>query len=333
MHKPAPHAPVPNFARAEPLTDTPRIPPAAPSAASVGVPRLPSLRVTAVLAAGMLALGVALGAAIGPAPATSVAGISGMPWLLPLLAQRAAAARSASSHAVAPPAAAPQPTPTVKAAPAVPAAAAAPASSKSPTPTPAKTPASGGAPRKPVTLPAITSVWLIELSGTTLTQALAAPTAAPYIDSQLVPAGTLLSAWSGVDAGAFAGETSLLAGAPPQTLDTIVQPPCPEGAPGAACAPESAGAVTAADTFLSQTLPSITALPAYSTKGLIVISFGSVGSATASGLPAGAATSTLSSEPAGGVLLLSPFARAGAKSAVAFNPTSPKQSLEKLLHQ
>jgi hypothetical protein len=300
----------------------------------VSVPRLPSLRVTAVLAAGMLALGVALGAAIGPAPATSVAGISGMPWLLPLLAQRAAAdARSASSHAVAPPAAAPQPTPTVKAAPAVPAAAPAPASSKAPTPTPAKTPASSGAPSKPVTLPPITSVWLIELSGTTLTQALAAPTAAPYIDSQLVPAGTLLSAWSGADAGAFAGETSLLAGVAPQTLDTIVQPPCPEGAPGAACAPESAGAVTAADTFLSQTLPSITALPAYSTKGLIVISFGSVGSATASGLPAGAATSTLSSEPAGGVLLLSPFARAGAKSTVAFNPTSPKQSLEKLLHQ
>jgi hypothetical protein len=31
-------------------------------------------------------------------------------------------------------------------------------------------------------------------------------------------------------------------------------------------------------------------------------------------------------------VLLSPFAKAGARSTVAFNPTSPKQSLEKLLH-
>jgi hypothetical protein len=33
-----------------------------------------------------------------------------------------------------------------------------------------------------------------------------------------------------------------------------------------------------------------------------------------------------------GVLLLSPFAHAGARPATAFNPTSPKQSLSGLLH-
>ena len=38
------------------------------------------------------------------------------------------------------------------------------------------------------------------------------------------------------------------------------------------------------------------------------------------------------SEPPAGVLLLSPFARAGARPTTAFNPTSPKQSLSGLLH-
>ena len=83
------------------------------------------------------------------------------------------------------------------------------------------------------TLPPVTSVWLITLSGSNFAQALAQTAAAPYIDSQLVPAGTLLSGWSSLDASAFASEAALLAGEPPQTLDSIVQPPCPEGAAGA----------------------------------------------------------------------------------------------------
>jgi hypothetical protein len=175
-------------------------------------------------------------------------------------------------------------------------------------------------------------VWLITLSGSTFSQALAQATAAPYIDSQLVPAGTLLSGWSSLDASSFASEAALLSGEPPQTLDAIVQPPCPEGAPGAACAPETAGALTAADEFLKTVLPAITASAAYREHGLVVITFGSIGNATASSLPAGSATATLSSEPPVGVLLISPFARAGARSSTPFNPTSPKQSLTGLLH-
>jgi hypothetical protein len=181
-------------------------------------------------------------------------------------------------------------------------------------------------------LPPVTSVWLITLSGGNFAQALAQTAAAPYIDSQLVPAGTLLSGWSSLDASAFASEAGLLSGVPPQTLDSIVQPPCPEGAAGAACAPETAGALTAADEFLKATLPAITASASYRAHGLIVITFGSVGNATASSLPAGAATATLSSEPPVGVLLLSPFVRSDARPATAFNPTSPKQSLSGLLH-
>ena len=121
-------------------------------------------------------------------------------------------------------------------------------------------------------------------------------------------------------------------GEPPQTLDSIVQPPCPEGAAGTACAPETAGALTAADEFLKATLSAITASAAYREHGLVVITFGAVGNATASSLPAGASTATLSSEPPVGVLLLSPFARAGARPTSTFNPTSPKQSLARLLH-
>jgi hypothetical protein len=312
-----------------------------------GPPRLPSTRVAAALAAGMLALGVAVGAAIGPAPETSLAG-QRIPLLLPAIAALAGgggAHTPTSTAAVQPPPVTPQPTPAAssagkgadtdaagaaaKTSKTTPSAAATPA----PAPSVAKTPTtSTEKSAAKTTLPPVTSVWLITLSGGTFAQALAQTTAAPYLDSQLVPAGTLLSGWSSLDASAFASEAGLLGGEPPQTLDSIVQPPCPEGAAGAACAPETAGALTAADEFLKATLPAITSSAAYRAHGLVVITFGSVGNATASSLPAGASTATLSSEPAVGVLLLSPFARAGARPTTLFNPTSPKQSLSGLLH-
>jgi len=314
---------------------------------AAGIPRLPSLRMTAALAAVMLALGVGVGAAIGPAPEGSLAGTSRIPWLLPTL--RALAAGASRSHPAQPPAP-PAPVATASVSPASPQAAPAnagsgPTSSRASSGSAGSAPASasapaaspkpaGGAPQiKHAALPAVTSVWLIELSGATFAQALAQPAAAPYIQSQLIPKGTLLSGWSAVQGSALASETSLLTGAPPQTLDTVVEPPCPEGAAGAQCAPETAGALNAADSFLQQTVPAITTLAAYRERGLIVVTFGAVGSATASGLPAGAATVTLSTTPPSGVLLISPFARAGIRSSTAFNPASPKQSLEELLHE
>jgi hypothetical protein len=310
-------------------------------------PRLPSTRVAAALAGGMLALGVVVGAAIGPTPETSLAG-ERIPLLLPAIAALAGGggAHTTSTDtaaAVQPPAVTPQPTPAASSANAgagassaatnAPKTAPSAATTPAPKPSAAKQPASS--PEKTATkttLPPVTSVWLITLSGATFTQALAQTTAAPYIDTQLVSAGTLLTGWSSLDASAFASAGALLSGEPPQTLDSIVQPPCPEGAAGAACAPESAGALTAADEFLKATLPAITASAAYREHGLVVITFGSVGNATASSLPVGSATATLSSEPPVGVLLLSPFARAGARPSSAFNPTSPKQSLTGLLH-
>ncbi len=307
-------------------------------------PRLPSLRASAALAAGMLAIGVAVGAAIGPAPSASFAG---SPIPMPALSIAALAAAGAGAHTstapVAPPPVTPQATPPANPSASTNTTAQTPQSktpsSASVSPTSknqntSTTPAKGGGGKQTTTkpLPPVTSVWLITLAGGTFAQALAQPTAAPYIDSQLIKAGTLLSGWSALAGSAFASETGLLAGTPPQNLDAIVQPPCPEGAAGVPCKPETAGALTAADEFLKATVPTITANPAYSAHGLIVITFGTVGNATASSLPAGSSTATLGSEPPAGVLLISPFARAGARPSTAYDPTSPKQSVSALLH-
>lgn len=291
----------------------------------------------------MLALGVAVGAAIGPAPSPSLAN-SSLPVLLSSLA-RIAATRAAQSTtaAVQPPPITPEATPTRKKRSRAGKSASTqetPSTTTTSTPeatTPASTTPTSTAKAKTTTLPPITKVWLIELTGATFSEAVAQPSATPYIDSQAIPAGTLLSRWSSLDGSAFANETALLASEPPladvpSVLDTIVQPPCPEGAAAASCAAETPGALTAADEFLKATIPTITSTAAFRESGLIVVTFGAVGNATASGLPAGASTATLTTQPPAGVLLLSPFAHAGARPATAFNPTSPKQGLSGLLH-
>jgi hypothetical protein len=298
--------------------------------------RAPSARITAALAAAMLGIGVAVGAAIGPAPAPSQANPS-LPLLIASLArgaaERAAQARTAS---VQPPAITAEATPRRKRrkrkhASTEEASSAAATETETTTPT-SSAPKSTTKSTPKATLPPVTHVWLIELAGTSFAAAAAQPTAAPYIDTQAIPAGTLLSGWSALDGGAFANETALLASEPPQLLDTIVQPACPEGTAGAACATE-AGALSAADEFLKATVPTITSAADFRESGLIVVTFASIGNATATGLPAGAATATLTTQPPAGVLLISPFASVGAKPTTTFNPTSPKQSLEKLLRR
>jgi hypothetical protein len=299
--------------------------------------RAPSARVTGALAAAMLGIGVAVGAAIGPAPSPSQADPS-LPVLLQSLARVAAArAVQATAAPVQPPATTPEATPTRKRR----RHAKAGAGSEEATgalSSPSRTETTKPDATKPTSttkasaLAPVTHVWLIELAGTSFTQASSQPTAAPYINTQAIPAGTLLSGWSALDASALASETALLASSPPQLLDTIVQPPCPEGAAGTSCATES-GALTAADEFLKATVPTITSTAPFRENGLIVVTFASVGSATETGLPAGATTATLTATPPAGALLISPFVGVGAKSTASFNPTSPKQSLEKLLRR
>jgi hypothetical protein len=180
-------------------------------------------------------------------------------------------------------------------------------------------------------------VWLIELSGLSFNEATSNAAAAPYITGQLIPKGTLLSGWSALSASAFASDAALaehratLGGAPP-TLHTIVQPSCPEGAAGAACAPGTPAGIAAASQFAQAAIATITATSTYAEHGLVVVTYATVADPTSAELPAGSASSTLVTTPPAGALLISPFAKAGARSAVAFDPTSPKRSLEALLH-
>jgi hypothetical protein len=344
--------PTPPAGEASPAGRASPPPPSGPDAAAgaagalpPGVARLLSPRVTAALAALMLGVGVAIGAAIGPAPTASFAGASRLVPLLPSLLGTTAQPSRAAAPAAGPAGEAPArkrrhrhrlqtvpaaaATAPVATAPAESAPAeSAPASPTKPSAPLSNTPAGGSK-----TITPVTHVWLVELSGTSFSEALAQPAAAPYIDTQAVPQGALMSSWSSVAAGAFAGATALLASSPPQTVDTVVQPPCPEGAAGAACAPGTPGALTASDEFLKATLPALTATAAYREHGLVVVTFATVASATATGLPTGAATATLTSQPPTGVLLVSPFATAGSRPTSAFNPASPKQSIERLLRR
>ena len=296
--------------------------------------RVPSMRMTAVLAASMLAIGVVVGAAIGPAPTPSLA----LSRLLPLLV---GARGEPASAAIKPPPSTATATPTAaeghhrrhkrrRGA----------ASSKASTPTATATTPISRTPNshrtgqtKTVKLPALSKVWLIELGGSSFAEVAAHPSAAPYITTTAGPTGTLLSGYSALQASALANDAALIAGPSPQLLDTIVQPPCPEGNAGASCTPDTPAAVTAADEFLKATLPTITSQAAYRENGLVVVTFASITAPTASGLPVGAASAALTSQPPAGALLISPFLAAGAKSSATFDPTAPKQSLEKLLRR
>jgi hypothetical protein len=304
-------------------------------------PLAPSPRVTAALAGAMLAIGVAAGAAIGPAPAASLAvDPAQLAEHLPLLLAQAGVDGHTSSAGARPPAITRQATPRLRlrrrhAHRAI--------ASEQPSPSTTTPAAEAPAPSSPApnstgkaktsTLPPIANVWLIELSGPSFASALETPSGAPYINEQAAPAGTELSSWSALDAGGFANDAALLATGGPQILDTIQQPPCPEGAAGAPCAAGTPGALGAADEFLKTTVATITATATYRTGGLIVVTFGSIAAGAATGLPSGASSFTATSQSPAGALLISPFVTAGASSSIAFNPASPTQSLEKLLHQ
>ena len=297
----------------------------------------------ATVTAVTLGVGVAIGAAIGPAPQSSFAGAE-LPGLLATLLGRAASAGSASAPT--PPAASEAAGAVEEAGPrrrrrhrhkrarvssgasTSPAAAETEASPSPSHSTPTSTPKTA--------LKPVTSVWLIELSGESFAQSLAAPAAAPYIDSQLLPAGTLESSWTALDGSAFASDAALAGlhapvGSPSPIVNQIIQPPCPEGTAGAACAAGTPGQITTADAFVKQAVTLISANALYRTHGLVVVTFASVTQASAAGLPEGATSATLTEQPPAGVLLLSPFIRAGVRSASTFDSTSPTHALRALL--
>lgn len=371
-------------------------------------PQLPSRRMGAVLAALMLAAGIALGALIGPGPAASLASTSRAAAVGRALALLALGTGSGgnlllSAGAAHPPAQASQPTPASPSATAAGdgnsgagsggraeggglggsssgsghSASTAPTSTSSPSsgsvsPTSSTTPRAGGGEaektKTPAALPPIANVWLVVLPpGGSLANAPGQSTTTPYLDGQLESQGTVLSGYSSLAAEQLAGAATLLSGQVGANVSTISPPP-----PASSGAPSS----QAADAFLQEVVPKIMASAAYREHGLIVIVFGAASTPTASpgsasagaadpgtaspgaasppvaspgtatqpsteatgaagtevAYPAGTSTSTLTTAgvPAG-ALLLSPFLRhVGARSANAFNPASPRASLEAL---
>jgi hypothetical protein len=315
-----------------------------PSAASVAhspgvVRRLLKRRLSVFAAVLTLGTGVAVGAAVGPAPQPSFAGTE-LPGLLGTLFGHAASGGVPGANRT-PPASEEGP-PAVEGrrkrhrrkrarASSGASSSSAPAESTSPSASSTPTGASKAA------LQPVTSVWLIELSGESFAQALAQPAAAPYIDAQLIPAGTLESSWTALDGSAFASDAALAGlaapvGSPSPIVQQIVQPPCPEGtAASAQCTPGTPGQLTAADAFAKQAISVISANSLYRAHGLILVTFAAVAQASAAGLPEGAASSTLTTQPPAGVLLLSPFIRAGVRSTSTFDSTSPTHALTALL--
>ncbi len=213
----------------------------------------PSARVTVVLAVAMLAIGIAVGAAVGPAPDASFAGASRVPLLLPSLLAKATGSGTSTSSSAATPGAgsAAEASPATarrrrrhRRAKAAAGAAETPASANEPTASP-KTTASAPSKREAAKpLPPITKVWLVELSGSTFSEALSASAAAPYIDTHAIARGRAAQPWSASQAVAFANDAALIATTQPQLVETVVEPTCPEGAAGAQCAAGTPGALS-----------------------------------------------------------------------------------------
>ncbi len=244
-------------------------------------PKLPSRRVGAILATAMLAVGIALGALIGPGPADSLASSARAATLGRVLALLALGSRTGgnlalSSGAANPPASTAQPTPPTTSdatsgsgeasggaasAPSTPSHSSTPSTSPSSSkvsPTPSTTPTAGGGEESEKTpktkpLPPIADAWVIQLPyGTSIENALKQSTAAPYLDGQLKGEGTVLSSYSSLAAAQLAGAATLLSGQVGASLNTIAPPPC--------------GTSAAAGTTSGTTSSSATGTPASSTS-------------------------------------------------------------------
>jgi hypothetical protein len=312
--------------------------PKAPSSSA-----LPSRRTGAILAALMLAAGIALGALIGPGPAVSLASSSraaSIARALTLLViddsagangALLGAAHTDTSAAVSPkhtttgtPGAAGKSAATASetgiggsatSAAKSPASSTAPASREaSPTPKATPTPAAGGgeSEAKPKPLPPIAQVWLIVLPyGQSFSNALGQPSAAPYLDGQLVGKGTLLSEYSALAGSQLVGAATLLSGQVAASVSVLSPPACATtagatGSTGTAGAPSTASTqgaagtapcpsgepagLQAADGFVRETVTRITATAGYREHGLIAITFAPASGSSSTTAPAAGTT-------------------------------------------
>ncbi len=200
------------------------------------------------LAAGVLAVGILAGVALEPGPASSPADSA-------TLAQRALAAlvasagsnsqtKTSTSTAATPPPITSEPTPTPSAtsstkgrAKSAPAPSEAGSSSSESSSESTSSPSGGSsksskgsgesektAPGTPIKLPPIKHIWVIALSGTSFSAALADPTADPYLAKQLVPKGALLSNYTLSSSSALGNGIALLSG---QSVNLDTEQNCP----------------------------------------------------------------------------------------------------------
>jgi hypothetical protein len=210
----------------------------------------PSRGMAAALAAGVLAVGILAGVALGPGPASSPADSATLAQqaLGALVARAGSGAQTSASTiptpAPTPPPVASEPTPTPAAASttgskakSAPASNVASGTSESPSesvtsgssegsskPVKGSGKSEGTAPGTPIKLPPIKHVWVIALSGTSFSAALADPTADPYLAKQLVPKGVLLSDYTLSASSALGNEIALLSG---QGVNLDTEQNCP----------------------------------------------------------------------------------------------------------
>lgn len=184
-----------------------------------------------------------------------------------------------------------------------------------------------GGPAQPIRLPPIQHVWLVLAGGSTFATAATTAAAYPYLLGQLLGQGALLSNYSALDAYELAGDATLLPGGVGASLDVISQPGCNPAATSGGCTESAPPSPAEADAFVQRTVAPILAGPAYRENGLIVITF-----ASASPGGGGPAT-TLAPQPTTGALLLSPLLHAGTQSASPFDSLSPRTSLQTIFRR
>lgn len=239
----------------------------ATAASQLGAPpqraaKVPSRRLSCVLAGGVLALGVVAGVAIGPGGGSgeALAGItrslvaSGGAGLPAAHASAPSATTTTSPQQTSGGAPAEAPSAPVprrrykrrEAAPATespaPAETAPTATTQTEAHKPSSSPTSGSAHEpKPVPRPPITHVWLITLTQGAFAQAQADAALYPYLEKSLVPQGTLLTKYALVARSALANDIALLSGQAPNAATeagcptySAVQPPTVSGSEGLA---------------------------------------------------------------------------------------------------
>lgn len=325
------------------------------------------LRVIGALMAIVLAAGIVAGAALGPAPESSLASNPALlQRVIAALVARASGGAQTSASAASPPPAGREATTTTpsmrtttttpsirtttgKPKPASRAAspqssAQSPSSSESAASTPSSPPgsskessSSGGsgetgkaAPATQVRPPPVKHVWLILLEGTTVAAASEQPASYPFLTGQLLSKGTFLSGYSALMSYELAGDTALLGNAAAQNLSLLSAPVCGEAAAGAPSRPSCVAGADPSQAGSDRFLQEVVPSILASSEYRDQGLIVIACGTVSTDAPAVAPTTTLTNEPTQGALLLSSLLRGGRSSSTSFDPRAPRKSLREI---